>query len=116
MFNKMRTSFENALKRVRLSDVRFHDLRHTFASHLVMGGVDIRTVQELLGHKDIKMTMRYAHLAPDHMKRAVEVLDNRAEEDGRIPTKILDGHYLDTGEKNEGVRSEYPLTEVAKEV
>ena len=38
------------------------------------GGVDIRTVQELLGHKDIRVTMRYAHLAPDHMKSAVQVL------------------------------------------
>jgi site-specific recombinase XerD len=66
-FRKMRTGYENALKRAGLSGVRFHDLRHTFASHLVMGGVDIRTVQELLGHKDISMTMRYSHLAPDHM-------------------------------------------------
>jgi integrase len=113
-FNKMRTGFENALKRAGLSDVRFHDLRHTFASHLVMGGVDIRTVQELLGHKDIKMTMRYAHLAPDHMKRAVEILDRPAEEDGRVPTKILDGHYLDTEEKKAGSRSERLLTKGAE--
>lgn len=54
---------------------RFHDLRHTFASHLVMKGVDIRTVQELIGHKDIRMTMRYAHLAPDHLKNAIYLLD-----------------------------------------
>ena len=64
-FRKMRTGFENAVKRAGIPHVRFHDLRHTFASHLVMGGVDIRTVQELLGHKDIRMTMRYSHLAPD---------------------------------------------------
>jgi hypothetical protein len=61
-----------------------------------MKGVDIRTVQELLGHKDIKMTMRYAHLAPDHMKRAVEILDRVNEEDREVPAEILDGHYLDT--------------------
>ncbi len=48
------------------------------------------------------MTMRYAHLAPDHMKRAVEILDRPADEDRRVPTKILDGHYLDT----EGVEQE----------
>ncbi len=80
-FNKMRTGFQNAVKRAGIPHVRFHDLRHTFASHLVMGGVDIRTVQELLGRKDIRMTMRYSHLAPDHMKNAV---------------RILDSHYLDT--------------------
>jgi integrase len=92
-FSKMRTSFENAVKRAGIPHVRFHDLRHTFASHLVMGGVDIRTVQELLGHKDIRVTMRYAHLAPDHMKSAVRVLD-RVREDRK--EQILDGHYLDT--------------------
>jgi integrase len=74
-FHKMRSGFENAVKRSGIPHVRFHDLRHTFASHLVMGGVDIRTVQELLGHKDIRMTMRYSHLAPDHMRKAVKVLD-----------------------------------------
>ena len=92
-FRKMRTSFENAVKRAGIPHLRFHDLRHTFASHLVMGGVDIRTVQELLGHKDIRVTMRYAHLAPDHMKNAVRVLD-RVREDRK--EQILDGHYLDT--------------------
>ena len=54
-----------------IEDFRFHDLRHTFASHLVMAGVDIRTVQELMGHKDIRMTMRYSHLSDAHLKEAV---------------------------------------------
>jgi integrase len=82
-FRKMRTSFENAVKRAGIPHVRFHDLRHTFASHLVMGGVDIRTVQELCsGHKDIRVTMRYAHLAPDHMRNAVRVLDRARRSSG----------------------------------
>jgi len=62
----VRRSFRSALKRAGIRDFRFHDLRHTFASHLVMAGVDITTVKELLGHKTLTMTMRYAHLAPSH--------------------------------------------------
>ena len=79
-----RCSFETACKRAGLGHVVFHSLRHTFASHLVMSGVDLTTVQRLLGHKDIKTTMRYSHLAPDHLKGAVERLD------------FSSGHYMDT--------------------
>lgn len=67
--------FRGSLRRASIErHIRFHDLRHTFASHLVMKGIDLRSVAQLLGHRDIKITMRYAHLAPDHLQAAVDVL------------------------------------------
>jgi len=54
----------------------FHDLRHTFGSHLVMQGVDLKTVQQVMGHKDIKMTMRYSHLSPEYVQEAMGRLDS----------------------------------------
>jgi len=74
-FGNVRKSFDRALKLAKIDDFRFHDLRHTFASHLVMSGCDIRTVQQLMGHKDIKMTMRYSHLSRSHLQDAVNRLD-----------------------------------------
>lgn len=74
-YRDIKKSFHTAMRRAGIKDFRFHDLRHTFASHLVMAGVDITTVSRLLGHKSLTMTLRYAHLAPSHMVKAVNVLD-----------------------------------------
>jgi integrase len=66
--------FEPALKKAKIRSFSWHCLRHTFASRLVMTGVDLRTVQELMGHKSIQMTVRYSHLTPGHTLAAVERL------------------------------------------
>ena len=66
--------FQAALRRAGLPRTRIHDLRHSFASQLVAKGVPLKAVQELLGHADIKMTLRYSHLAPSDRRDAVEVL------------------------------------------
>ena len=71
--------FEPVLKDAKVANFSWHCLRHTFASRLVMAGVDIRTVQELLGHKTIAMTVRYSHLAPKHTLAAVQRLDALTE-------------------------------------
>lgn len=66
--------FEESLEEAGIKNFRWHDLRHTFASKLVVAGVDLRTVQHLMGRKTIGMTVRYAHLAPEHQLSAVQRL------------------------------------------
>lgn len=68
-----------AAKAAGIRRIGWHVLRHTFASHLVMRGAPIKTVQELMGHCNIEMTMRYAHPSPDARREAVELLDVREE-------------------------------------
>jgi integrase len=70
----VKTAFLKIAREIGLKDFRFHDLRHSFASNLVAAGVDLNTVRELLGHTDLKMTIRYAHLAPAHKAAAVAKL------------------------------------------
>ena len=85
-YRDVRSAFTSALKKAGITDFTFHDLRHTFASHLVMTGVDLVTVKELLGHKTIQMTMRYSHLSAKHKRQAVNILERR----------LSHGHHMDT--------------------
>jgi len=70
----LRRKFKMALQWAGLPEYRVHDMRHTFASHLVMNGVPLYTASKLLGHSSIEVTQRYAHLAPDNLKQAVQSL------------------------------------------
>lgn len=74
--NRLRKRLMGITKRCGFSDVtKLHSLRHTFASHLVMKGVDLPTVKKLMGHADIDTTMIYSHLVDEHVDKAVEKLD-----------------------------------------
>jgi integrase len=75
-WGSIRTAFPRACREAKVEDFRFHDLRHTFASWLVMRGRSLRAVQELLGHKTLTMTLRYAHLAPERLREDVSALDD----------------------------------------
>ncbi len=76
---RVRTSFESAVAAARLDDFRFHDCRHHFASWFVMRGGSLQALKELLGHADLKMTLRYAHLSPDHLRGEIAKTERKVE-------------------------------------
>ena len=84
-YRSFRTAFTHAVRQAGRVNFTFYDLRHTFASRLVMSGVDLPTVQALMGHKDISMTLRYTHLSSDHKRRAVRGLESFAEKSPQFP-------------------------------
>lgn len=73
----IKKSFTNLMVSAGIQNFRFHDLRHDYASQLVMTGAPLNTVRELMGHDDIETTLRYAHLAPSHKSAVVDLLDQR---------------------------------------
>jgi integrase len=75
-FLEVKRSFASACRRAGIEAFRFHDLRHTFASRLVMRGASLKAVQELLGHASMAMTMRYAHLSHEHLRDSVNLLND----------------------------------------
>jgi integrase len=86
-WGSIRTAFEGALREAKIEDLRFHDLRHTFASHFMMSTGDLPALQKILGHATLAMTMRYAHLAEAHVRQAMNAL--------RFSTKSAHGGKLD---------------------
>ena len=74
-FNEFKKSFRKALEEAEIFDFRFHDLRHTFAIQMIMHGANLKDVQDILGHKTMHMTLRYAHLSQEHKKKAVNLLN-----------------------------------------
>jgi integrase len=92
------TRWRSAAAKAGLKGLRFHDLRHTAASWLVMGGEDLHTVATILGHSSLDMTRRYAHLAPGHLRKAIKNVDvGLAQADGISKADKGDGHLLNTG-------------------
>lgn len=104
----VKTAFNTAVARSgilnaseeRIKDLTFHDLRHCFAAKLVRAGVDLFTVQKLLGHKSTRMTQRYAHMQPDVVKSAMAKLSRKTK--GKVLAFPADGHqtYI---RQNDGV-------------
>jgi integrase len=90
----IKSSFPAAIKRAGINDFQFRDLRHTFAFHFVMRGGDLKALQEILGHRTLTMTMRYAHLAPGHKEQAINLMNG-------LTRKKSDSHKIVTISKNE---------------
>ena len=101
----VRTAFLNALEKAKLSNVRFHDLRHTFATNLVMNGVDLVTVKEILGHSEIAMTVRYSHPSDSRKMDAVERLVIQGKRSSDASPRGSDSHKLVTNAAQQEYRS-----------
>jgi integrase len=87
-WGQIRRAFEGAVDRAQITDFTFHDLRHTAASHLIKNGATLQEVQEILGHSDIKLTLRYAHLNPGQLRTAVARINFRLPTVGTAPSPV----------------------------
>jgi len=91
----VRTAFENAVAEAGIENLHFHDLRHHFASQFVMRGGSLQALKELLGHADLKMTLRYAHLAPRYLRDEIEKTERRAQARAQeAPADVFSGEML----------------------
>ena len=97
----LRRYFAKALKDARITGFRFHDLRHTFASHFIMRTNDLPTLQGLLGHATPAMTLRYAHLSKGHVQSAMAVFAASMPVKG--PSPLPEGHQFGHGPKIESL-------------
>ena len=86
-YRSFRSAFDRAVQKAGLTNLTFHDLRHVFASRLIMHGVDLPTVKELLGHKVMAMT--FTHLSSDHQRQAVRTLEQSAK---KVPAIFTTRH------------------------
>jgi len=82
------------VRQAKLEDFRFHDLRHTAASYLMMRGASLADVRAALGHADIRMTMRYAYLSPEHLRAAVARLDGLTSTSSEASPPARDQHKV----------------------
>jgi integrase len=74
--HNLRRAFNNAVKSAELTNLKFHDLRHCFATRLAQAGIDLYKISKLLGHEDIRMTQRYSHHCPESLRDGVKVLES----------------------------------------
>ena len=87
-YDNVRSALRSAAGRAGIEDgIGMHQLRHAFCSHGLMMGVDPRTMQKWMGHKDLATTLRYAHVSPDHEKAAIQRLRYETWHQGRTPIK-----------------------------
>jgi hypothetical protein len=115
-FADLKRQFTKAVKDAKLTGVSFHILRHSAASQMVMSGVDLKTVGEILRHKDYATTMRYAHLSPSHKKAAVDALGSalKAEAKTEAKTALLPPPYPQ-GAKCEGTENQWKRASYLKQ-
>src|SRR5262249_37315789 len=83
----IRTAFENAVDAAKLDDFRFHDCQHHFASWFMMRGGSLHALKEILGHRDIKTTLIYAHLSPTHLRNEIMRTE---QHDPSVPAAIVE--------------------------